>query len=275
MLGPALALASAVVYGGVDFAGGMLSRRVHYTVVSLVGQVSALVVAVVVSLVFPAPDIQATDLWWGVLSGVGSGVTMLFLNRGISRGAVSIVVPISAVTGVALSVVCGVVVLGDRPSLPAWIGIVLVIPALWWVSGGNVRRVSPAVGDGLIASCGVAVQYLALAQAADGSGLWPVATGRAAAVALILLPAIRAQAGRTKPIDHIRAAAIGAGATVGLVLYLLATQQQLLTVAVVLASLYPALPVILGLTLLHESITRRQIIGLIGAGLAVTLLSLG
>lgn len=51
---------------------------------------------------------------WGGLSGVGSAVTMLFLNRGISRGALSVVVPVSAVTGVALSVVCGVAFLGER-----------------------------------------------------------------------------------------------------------------------------------------------------------------
>lgn len=276
MWGPVLALASATVYGVVDFTGGVLSRRVHYAVVAFAGQVSALVVATVLALAYTAPNLRAADLWWGALSGVGSGVTMLFLNRGVSRGAVSVVVPISAVTGVALSVVCGVVLLGDRPGVLVWAGIGLVIPALWWVSGGTVGEVSPAIVDGLIASCGVAVQYLALAQATTGSGLWPVATGRAAAIAVILLPAIRGRAGHTSRTDHARAAAIGAGATAALVLYLLATQQQqLLTVVVVLASLYPALPVALGVTVLHESITRRQILGLTGAGVAVVLLSLG
>ncbi|MFF1301158.1 hypothetical protein [Streptomyces sp. NPDC058296] len=37
----------------------------------------------------------------------------------------------------------------------------------------------------------------------------------------------------------------GVGAALALSLYLLATQQQMLAVAVVLASLYPALPVVL------------------------------
>lgn len=275
MLGPALALASALTYGVVDLAGGLLSRRVHYAVVALVGQIGALMVAVAMGLAYGAPRPHAPDLWWGGLSGAGSAVTMLFLNRGVSRGAVSVVVPISAVTGVALSVVCGVVVLGDRPSLAAWIGIILVMPALWWVSGGTGRSMSPAVVDGLIASGGVAVQYLALAQATEGSGLWPVATGRAAAVALLVLPVMRMEVGRTPRADHFRAAVIGSGAAVGLALYLLATQQQLLTVAVVLASLYPALPVLFGLTLLRESATRGQVIGLVTAGAAVALLSLG
>ncbi|MGW5136867.1 hypothetical protein [Streptomyces sp. NPDC004135] len=34
---------------------------------------------------------------------------------------------------------------------------------------------------------GVAVQYLTLGQAGAGSGLWPVAAGRVAAVATVLL----------------------------------------------------------------------------------------
>lgn len=73
---------------------------------------------------------------------------MLFIYRGTSRGAVSVVVPISAVTGVALSVASGVVLLGDRPGLSAWLGILLVIPALWWVACGSARRISSAVVNG-------------------------------------------------------------------------------------------------------------------------------
>ncbi|MET9458924.1 EamA family transporter [Streptomyces canus] len=72
-----------------------------------------------------------------------------------------------------------------------------------------------------------------------------------------------------------QAVLVGAGAALGLLLYLLAAQRQLLAVAVVLASLYPALPVILGLALLHERLSRKQVVGLAGAGVATVLLSLG
>ncbi|WP_234324064.1 hypothetical protein [Streptomyces sp. NRRL S-481] len=73
----------------------------------------------------------------------------------------------------------------------------------------------------------------------------------------------------------MQALLIGAGAALGLVLYLLAAQRQLLAVAVVIASLYPALPVILGLALLHERVSGRQALGLLGAGVATVLLTLG
>lgn len=201
-MGALLALTSAVCYGIVDFTGGMLSRRVNFAVVSLLGQLGGLALAVAAALLVPAGAVRPVDLQWGALSGIGSGAAMYFLNRGLSRGAMSTVVPVSAVTSVALSVLCGVILLGDRPGTLAWTGFAVTVPALWLVAddrsgprpsgdGRAVDRPGPVasggVPDGLLASAGVAVQYLALGQATPSSGLWPVAAGRVAAV-LVLLP---------------------------------------------------------------------------------------
>lgn len=68
---------------------------------------------------------------------------------------------------------------------------------------------------------------------------------------------------------------IGAGAALGLALYLLDAQRQLLSVAVVLASLYPALPVVLGPAVLHERVSRRRTAGLPAAALATVQLTVG
>jgi drug/metabolite transporter (DMT)-like permease len=255
-MGPLLALTSAVCYGIVDFTGGLLSRRAHFAAVTFLGQIGGLLLATTAALLLPADSVRPVDLLWGALSGVGSGAAMHFLNRGLSHGAMSVVVPVSAVTGVGLSVVCGVL-LGDRPTAVAWLGIVLV-------------------PDGLLASAGVALQYIALAQAGAAGGLWPVAAGRVAAV-LVLLPSAARHPRRLRlpPLPAVQAVLVGAGAALALILYLLAAQRQLLAVAVVLASLYPALPVILGLALLHERLSPKQMVGLLGAGIATVLLSLG
>jgi drug/metabolite transporter (DMT)-like permease len=192
---------------------------------------------------------------------------MVFLYRGISRGAMSVVVPVSAVGGVAIPVVVGVVLLGDRPSVVAWTGIVVAVPALWLVGHTRGPAKPDGVGDALVASVGIAVQYLALAQAE--AGLWAVVAGRVAA-ALVVLPAVR------RPVTAVvPAAACGATASLALICYLLATWQQLVTVAVVLSSLYPAIPVLLGITLLRERLAGAQIAGLFCAGAAVGLLVVG
>ncbi|MFF6979831.1 multidrug DMT transporter permease [Streptomyces sp. NPDC008343] len=69
-----------------------------------------------------------TDLPRGALSGVGSAAATHFLDPGLSRGAMSTVVPVSTVTAVALSVLCGVLLLADRPGALAWTGC--LVPGL-------------------------------------------------------------------------------------------------------------------------------------------------
>jgi len=176
-VGALLALVSALSYGLSDFVGGLLSRRASFVRISLFGQLGGLL-----SMLLAAPLVSRTvppvaDLAWGGLSGVGTGVGMMFLFRGISRGAMSVVVPVSAVGGVVLPVLVGTALLRDRPAPLAWLGIAIAVPALWSVSRARASPAAPAGGaltDGLVSSVGIAVQYLALAQGRRlGSGRLP------------------------------------------------------------------------------------------------------
>ncbi|MBE8520697.1 DMT family transporter [Amycolatopsis sp. H6(2020)] len=273
-----LALASALCYGLSDFGGGLLARRINFATVAFFGQAGALVVTAAAvplnSTGAPAP----ADLVWGGLSGLGTGVGMLFLFRGLSRGAMTVVVPVSAVGGLALPVLVGVLLLGEQPSTLSWLGIAVALPALWLVSttGGKLRlEASPALVDGLIAGVGIALQYLALAQSGPHSGLWPVLSGRVIAL-LTLLPLIFATHAslRLRPSATLACAATGVAAALALVCFLAATRLQLAVIAVALSSLYPAVPVLLGITTLHERLTRFQVAGLVGAGTSIALLAI-
>ncbi|NLU72970.1 DMT family transporter [Streptomyces sp. HNM0575] len=286
-----LALASAACYGVADFTGGLLSRRADFVLVALAGQAGGLAFTVVAAALLPAPAPAGGDLAWGALSGAGTGLGMLFLYRGLSRGAMSVVVPVSAVGGVALPVLAGVVLLGDRPDPLSWLGITTAVPALWLVSrngtGGTASHAARGASlDGLVAGAGIALQYVALAQAGEGSGVWPVAAGRVAALAVIavIAPAVLRSPGPRRgsprgsglPRPHAAgAAATGLVAALALVLYLSAVREQIVTVAVVLSSLYPVIPVLLGLTLLHERPAPLQTVGLLAAAVAVVLLTAG
>lgn len=267
-MGVLLALASAVVYGLADFFGGVLSRRAYFGTVALVGQLAGLAFALVVAPFGPG-DPALADFGWGAFSGVGSGLGMVFLYRGLSRGDMSVVVPVSAVVGVALPVVVSVVVLGERPTALAWVGIVVALPALWLVARTEGSAKPAAVPDALVASVGFAIQYLALAQA--GGGLWPIVAGRVTAT-LVVLPMAR----RRIPVRAgLGAAACGGLAASALICYLLATRESLDVIAVVLSSLYPAIPVLLGITVLRERLSAWQSAGLVAAGAAVGLLAAG
>ncbi|MFF0492872.1 EamA family transporter [Nocardia sp. NPDC004068] len=328
-MGTILALLSALSYGVSDFVGGIASRRIGFARSALLGQLGGLLVTIVAAPLVSSGAPAVRDLLWGTLSGVGTGIAMTFLFRGIGRGALSVVVPISAVGGVALPVVVGTAVLGQHPPALAWAGIVLALPALWLVAGGfsGGPVVGAAIGDGLLAGVGIAVQYLALAQADSASGIWPVTAGRAAAV--LLVGAIAVALGRrpvrrsptrpgvptwasgglvamvlggrparqslTRPaalasgglalggrptrrsLTRPRVAALSSGvlAAAALVAYLFAARTQYLAVAVVLSSLYPVVPVALGVTVLNERLRRSQLVGLASALGASVLIAVG
>ncbi|MCT2590074.1 DMT family transporter [Streptomyces sp. N2-109] len=289
-MGLLFALASAGFYGAADFFGGLLSRRAFFAAVALLGQVGGLLFSLFAALLLTPGPVNAESLAWGGLSGFGTGLGMVFLYRGMSRGAMSVVVPLSAITGVALPVLAGVALLGDRPTVFSWIGIVVTLPALWLVARRGPQSGPVATDDGadgsadaLAAGCGIALQYLALAQAGESAGFWPVAAGRVAAILTILPLAMRFGTHprmswaplRMPPRIAAASAAAGMTATAALLFYTLALHQQLVTVAVVLSSLYPAIPVVLGVLVLRERLNRTQAMGLLAAGSAIVLLAMG
>ena len=106
--------------------------------------------------------------------------------------------------------------------------------------------------------------------------MWPVVAGRTAAT-LVLLPLLVTGDGaaRPRPRQALLAAGTGAVAAVALTLYLVAARRELLVVAVVLSSFYPAIPVLLGVTALRERLCPHQVLGLLGAVAAIGLLTIG
>jgi drug/metabolite transporter (DMT)-like permease len=273
-----LALVSALAYGSSDFIGGLVSRRTSAWSVAVVVQLSSALTALAAALVLggdPAPG----DLGWAALGGVGSGVGVGFLFRGLGRGRMSVVAPVSAVGAALLPVVVSVALDGWPP-----VGVVLAVatgvPGIWLVSRvteaadhtGATR--SSGLVDGLLAGVGFGVMFLALDQVGPGAGLWPVAVSQAvsAVAAALLATAIRVSWWPLRGAVW-RAAWAGPLGTVALLCFLLATQAGSLTVAALLSSLYPAATIVLALAVLHEHIHRAQVVGLLLCGATVGLVA--
>jgi uncharacterized membrane protein len=276
--GAALALGSAACFGVADYAGGLLARRASAAVVAMVVQVSGALLVLVVSPLVPAANMDLGDLLWGAVSGIGTATGLLFLYRGLTRGSMSVVVPLSTVGAVALPVVAGVMLLQERPSVLSWLGIVLAFPAIALVSGAaGPRTATPAsVRDASMSSAGFALQYIALAQAGPGAGLWPVAAGRGASVVTMLVLAALVHSRTRLPRGLFwPAAANGVIAAAGLTLYMFATRQDIMAVAVVLSSLYPVIPVVLGIVVLRERLSVWQAVGFAAAASTVVLVTIG
>ena len=144
MLAIVLALASAIGYGASDFAAGLASRRAGIIQVTLLASaVSALVV--IAALPFAASHRPAAAaLAWGAVAGLGGTTGALALYLGFRQAAFSVAGPISAVGAAAFSVLAGLL-LGERPTSLALIGIVLALPAIVGVSA-SAASAEPASG---------------------------------------------------------------------------------------------------------------------------------
>jgi len=280
-----LALAAAFGYGLGDFIAGMVSRRLHYAVVAVISGIAALVTTVVaIALLSPTSATQSA-LAWGAVSGIGTALGTLALFRGLGRGRMGVVAPVSGVTAAAIPVVVGVVI-GDRPGLIAWVGVALAVLAIWLVSAeadtaaseAEGPRLATSVSDGFLAGVGFAILFIGLNFAGDGSGLWPVLASELAALVafaaafLMALPSVERRRPATRDLGMgALVGVIGAGSSIA---YFLATTAGLLSIVTVLTSLYPAVTVILAIVVAHESVGRRQSLGLGLACVAIALIVL-
>jgi len=275
-----LALGSAIAYGVSDFVGGMLAKRVSAWSVAVVAQCVSTATITVLALA-TGGDPTRGDLAWGLLAGLGNGTGGVFLYRGLASGRMAVVAPLSAVGAALLPVVVGVVA-GERPSTLTWLGVACAFPAIWLVSRVTESERQPAeprssgVVDGLLAGLGFGLLFAALGQVPESAGLQPLAVTQATSViAIIALATLMRQPWLPRERYALRAAYIGALGALATTLFLLATQAGLLSVASVLSSLYPAVTVLLAVTLLREHIHRPQAVGLGLALAAVVLVAAG
>jgi drug/metabolite transporter (DMT)-like permease len=148
MLAIVLALASAIGYGGSDFAAGLASRRAGIIQVTLLASLANTVV-VAVALPFAASHPpSATALAWGAGAGLGGTAGVLALYFGFRQAAFSVAGPLSAVGAAGFSVLAGLL-FGERPTALAMTGIVLSLPAIVGVSASaaSAERDAETVGD--------------------------------------------------------------------------------------------------------------------------------
>jgi drug/metabolite transporter (DMT)-like permease len=279
-MGVVLSLLAALCYGSSDFLAGQTGRRGDPNAIVVIAQPFGIVAAAIAIFALSAHSPTSATLWWGALSGVGSGIGTVALYWGLSVTRMSIVAPISAVLSATLPALTGVLIGQQLPWL-AWVGVTISLPAVALVS------LQPATGPdnrtaglmaGLIAGAGFALLFIALDRAGTHAGGWPLLPGQVVAsviVAMWLLPARNRPDRRAWALSWRGAIIAGAlGGTANL-LYLAATGAGQLAVVAVVTALYPAITVLLARLVIGERWSRLQAVGLLVSAVAVGLISLG
>ncbi|MBO0870429.1 MAG: DMT family transporter [Micromonosporaceae bacterium] len=276
MLPILLAGLTAVVWGTGDFCGGKATQRSSALAVTVLSQVAALPVLVVCVALAGDPLPGAGAFARAVFAGVFGFIGILLLYQGLSRGAMAIFAPVTAVTAAVVPLLAGLL-LERRPAPLALVGAGCAVVAIGLVSltGADTGReaVTPAlIGLALAAGVAFGIFFVLLGRTGPDSGMWPLAGVRVGSIGLGLLALARTRT----PLRVARPAvpwmlAAGSFDTLANGTYLLATAGGLLSVIAPIASLYPASTVVLACLVDRERIRPVQLAGL---GMAATALVL-
>jgi drug/metabolite transporter (DMT)-like permease len=264
----ALALVASALWGGSDFLGGSISRRLRAVQVLAVSQVLSALVLLLVLGVSGRVTFGADHAWlaWSLLAGVTWAAAMGALYTALARGTMGVVAPIAS-CGMLVPVVVSVVG-GERPGPLQLLGAALAVLGVIGAAGPDLtssRGQGRATGLALLAALLFGVEIYALARGSEVSVGGSLLGMRLSAVVLVVAVALahRRASSPVRRRDLPPLLALGVldlGATAA---YALASSSGLVSVVAVLASLYPAVTLLLARRFHGERLSGVQSAGVV------------
>jgi drug/metabolite transporter (DMT)-like permease len=302
-----LGLAAAVLYGSGDFLGGMATRRAHVLTVLTLVETAGVIVAVAVAVLSGGPA-SLPGLAWGFSAGVIGGLGLIVFYVGLAAGPMSVVAPVSGLVATVLPVAVALAE-GERPGPGVYAGATLCLVAIVLASSASEasgpartgpartgpartgpartgpvrtgpahppRRLGRAIAYGTASGLAFGLFFLLIRNAGQSGEVWPVAAGRIGELAIVLAAAAVLRPGLLRGIGGsipLVAAAAGVIDVVANLCYVAATRAGSFGLAVVLASLYPGVTVLLARVVLGERLRWVQRVGLGLAAIGILLVT--
>jgi len=271
------ALATSLLWGLADFGGGLLTRRTPALTVVVVSQAIATAVLGAVVVAVGGWSEAGPRLWFAFAAGLVGPVAMICFYKALALGPMGVVSPLGTLS-VAVPVGVGLF-LGERPGPLQFAGIAVAVLGVV-LAGGPQLKGAPVQREAivltLIAALGFGMVFALIAEASTNvTGLFlalfvqrvtNVAAGGAALYASVrkgnaALPATGFPWASLPTLAFVGLADVAANGT-----YAVAARLGPVTVAAVLASLYPVVTALAARGFLSE---RLKAIQAAGAGLAL------
>jgi drug/metabolite transporter (DMT)-like permease len=278
-----LALASAVLWGGGDFSGGMGVRRAGGSIgaalrVVLLSHFISFTILIAVAMARGEAFPHGAPLAWGFGAGVAVGVSLVLFYLALSRGSMGTSAAISGLLAAAIPAIVSIAIDG-APSLRRASGFMIAGLAIWLIAAGPSSETDSdsTAWMAIVAGAGFGIYFVALKFAGVAGVVWPMAICRMGSLTICSLMLLGLRG--SEPVKISRnvfgwAASAALLDTSGNMMFIAATRAGRLDVAAVLGSLYPALTILLAAFILHERLTRRQGFGMVVAVGAVVLITL-
>ena len=284
------ALISAASWGMGDFSGGMGVKSAPPEAnqtgaalrVVLFSHLTSFSFLLLIALFRNDPLPHGIPLLAGLLAGLCGGLSLAAFYIALSRGAMGASAALSGLLAAAIPAAVSLVQEGS-PGPHRLLGFLVAGIAIWLIAAGPAQREQlSTVLLSISAGIGFGLYFVALKVAGTGTGpVWAMASARVGSIStcLVVLFAFRALGSPTGPVAISRRMLLWIFSTAlfdtcGNLLFVTSTRSGRLDIAAVLASLYPASTILLAAAILHERLTRRQLIGMTIAIAAVLLITL-
>ncbi len=274
-----LALLSSALWGSADFHAGKLSKRFPAIAVLATSQAIGFLTGVFLVIVSRSWNAQALGsdgyLLAGALAGLCGYAGLISLYAALSTGRMGVVSPISSL-GALIPLAYAIFIKGDQLSTIVTIGVVAALLGGFLASGPEVSQGLPLKPVLLALSAavffGLALVFMAIGS--QSSALMTMTTMRTTTLIIGIAIFIRFRhiggLGKSElPIlIFIGVADFAANLLLGV-----ATTKGLVSLAMVLGSLYPIATALLAYKFLHERLHKIQYVGIIFAVIGVALIS--
>lgn len=275
MLAIYLSLLACFCWGVSQFLAGIKTRTLPVLTLMTFTSAAGFTVFLIATAIRGVPLPKEPNLVFALLGGVAGIGGVYSLYRGLAVGAVSIVVPVSALC--ALVPVAVGLIQGEIPHIIQGIGIFAALCGGVFISlqrkAGDVK---PSTASGIIPAIGAALGFGTFFVLMDVAGavdpLWAAAASRLAALTLVLSAVVLVRPPlKINPAHLPVVAMIGTLDAAAALAYTTATTKGMLGLVSVVSSLYPVVSVVLAAIFLKERLRGIQRLGvfLIIVGIAM------
>ena len=274
-----LALLSSALWGTADFFGGKLSKKYPALVVLGAQQFFGFLTGALLVLVTGAWSAEAFGadgyLIPGILAGFAGYGGLICLYAGLSTGRMGVVSPISSLAAV-IPLGYALFYKGDQLSTLVTIGVILATVGGFLASGPEVSQGLPLkpvlLAIGAAVCFGTALIFMSIGS--QSSALMTMTTMRTSTLVIGLYILFKYRTTHRFTAQELPVLVfIGVADFAANLLLGVATTKGLVSLAMVLGSLYPIATALLAYQLLHERLHKVQYIGIASAVAGVALIS--
>lgn len=283
-MGSLLALLSSLLWGTADYLAGNLSKRYRALAVTGVSQFFGLLFGVSVIAIgtqFGSPFIKPTLQWdgyfvAGAIAGVSGFIGLLAFYSGLATGRMGVVSPISS-----LSVLIPLTVAyaqGERATTLQTIGITVALLGAFLASGPEIKGglpVKPLIFAVIAAfGFGGALTFIAIGAKIDSMHTMTSMRVASVSICIVLALTFRTIGGFSAKLFPLLIF-IGVADFLANFLLGVATTKGLVSIALVLGSLFPIVTALLAFKFLNERLHKIQYLGIFFAILGVSFIAIG